>query len=228
MSRVIDERRVSVSWNATEPPVRVTFKLKLRVNGTFALTASGTTMATWREHPGDAEIDWWVNTHGARIAWHQALLEEKYGLFKEYERVAQPDPRTPDTLGWRMWHLTDDGELQSPTMDTVWHEPELRVEKWSDSTAVRGEAGIHAHLMPSSWHRAIAIRRRVNQIDKALGFHEDDPDIWGIVERFGRFVLGTEGWRAEWVVIRELMAPSNEVGLTLERVYPEVRVHYPE
>ena len=50
-------------------------------------------------------------------------------------------------------------------------------------------------------------------------------NVHGIVERYGRYVLGTEGWRAEWVVIRELMAPDIATALKLMRQYPEVRVH---
>ncbi len=56
----------------------------------------------------------------------------------------------------------------------------------------------------------------------------DNCRVCGIVERFGRYVLGTEGWRAEQVVIRELMAPSTEIGLKLEQSYPDVIVHYPD
>ena len=43
-----------------------------------------------------------------------------------------------------------------------------------------------------------------------------------------RHVLGTEGWRAEWVVIRELLAPDAPTALALMRSYPEVRVHVRE
>jgi hypothetical protein len=50
-------------------------------------------------------------------------------------------------------------------------------------------------------------------------------DVHGIVERFGRYVLGTEGWRAEWCVIRELMAPDAKTALALMKRYPKVKVH---
>jgi hypothetical protein len=50
--------------------------------------------------------------------------------------------------------------------------------------------------------------------------------VIGVVERFGKYVLGTEGWRAEIVVIRKLRAPSTEIGLKLEQAYPEVEVCY--
>jgi len=53
-------------------------------------------------------------------------------------------------------------------------------------------------------------------------------DVHGIVERFGHYVLGTEGWRAQWVVIRELMAPDSKTALALMGRYPEVKVHVRE
>ena len=60
------------------------------------------------------------------------------------------------------------------------------VERWSDTDAVRGEAGIHARRMPCDWRFAVSPRAM--------------PEIGscghGIVERFGRYVLGTAGWRA--------------------------------
>jgi hypothetical protein len=54
-------------------------------------------------------------------------------------------------------------------------------------------------------------------------------ELWvirGIVERFGRYVLGTEGWRAEMAMIKQLLAPDDEIGLELERAYPDVEVIY--
>jgi hypothetical protein len=52
------------------------------------------------------------------------------------------------------------------------------------------------------------------------------PVVVGVVERFGKYVLGTEGWRAEIVVIRKLRAPNTEIGLELEQAYPDVEVYY--
>lgn len=50
------------------------------------------------------------------------------------------------------------------------------------------------------------------------------PIVTGVVERFGRYVLGTEGWRAEWVIVRKLRAPTPEIAEALGRVYPEVEI----
>jgi hypothetical protein len=54
------------------------------------------------------------------------------------------------------------------------------------------------------------------------------PARLGGVTRFGRYVLGTEGWRAEWVIIRELLAPDAEIALALMRRYPDVRLRIRE
>jgi hypothetical protein len=101
---------------------------------------------------------------------------------------------------------------------TPWREATLRAEHWSDSAALRGEAGIHARRMPCDWLR----------VDPKAVPEIGSCDVHGIVERFGRYVLGTEGWRAEWVVIRELLAPDAHTALALMRSCPEVRVHVRE
>jgi hypothetical protein len=131
-------------------------------------------------------------------------------------QACAPAPDAPDTLGWRGWRF--DGEvLISPMQGTRWNDTTLRVDQWSDSDVVRGVAGIHARRLPRDWRQADPA---VTDIGRC--------DVHGIVERFGRYVLGTEGWRAEWVVIRELMAPNTEIALALMRKYPDVRVHVRE
>lgn len=136
------------------------------------------------------------------------------------DEAARPDADAPTTLGWRIWRW-DDGILRSPQQGTPWPTAELRVEDWVDSAALRGVAGIHALRVPVDPTRA-------RWPAKSCGVWVTTPNIQitGIVERFGRYVLGTEGWRAEWVFIRKLYAPSTEIGLALETMYPEVEVHY--
>lgn len=139
-------------------------------------------------------------------------------------RFLRPDPKVPDTMGWRVWIIGAHSALCSPHMGTMWMGPELAAEAWDSDGALRGTSGIHARLVPRHW--------------KILGWPDDGasgglevayPEIvTGIVERFGRYVLGTDGWRAEQVVIRELMAPTTEIGLKLEQRYPGVIVHYPD
>jgi hypothetical protein len=122
--------------------------------------------------------------------------------------LSQTDPAAPDTLGWRVWMWDrKHKKLRSPHQGTMWHTPELRVESWDSHDAVRGYAGIHAARMPRDWHRAQLMHHQELQ---NYGRGRDPtglPYIVGVVERFGKYVLGTEGWRAEIVVIRKLRAP---------------------
>lgn len=154
---------------------------------------------------------------------HRKAISHAVKSLRKYwneKKAGWPDPHQPDTLGWRVWHW--DGKLLvSPSQRTVWHTAELRVDDWNSNIVVRGQAGIHAARMPYNWQKA-----KLDGTELA-GF--DNPYatvIIGIVERFGRYVLGTEGWRAEWVIIRKLKAPSTEIGLALEQAYPEVEVVY--
>ncbi len=48
--------------------------------------------------------------------------------------------------------------------------------------------------------------------------------ILALVERFGKFVLGSEGWRAEWVFIKELLAPDEATARVLRRVYADIPI----
>lgn len=129
------------------------------------------------------------------------------------ERAAQPSRSIPNTMGYRYW-LWDGHKqfLHSPQIATAWHTSSLAVDEWDESNVVRGTAGIHAERMPRDWKRAAA-----SQIEPGR--------IYGTVERFGKYVLGEEGWRAEHVLIHELMAPDREVGQAIKNRYPEVTVH---
>jgi hypothetical protein len=154
--------------------------------------------------------------HPSFFAFEVDFDEFEISSIEERRWARKPSPDAPDTLGWRGWKWNG-SVLISPIKGTKWHDPTLRAEVWVDSAAVSGEAGIHAARVPRDWHRA---GREFTEIGNC--------EIHGIVERFGRYVLGTEGWRAEWVVIRELMAPDAETALALMRKYPEVRVHVKE
>jgi hypothetical protein len=138
--------------------------------------------------------------------------------------LALQDPHAPDTLGWRVWYWDPKKKrLVSPHQGTVWETPELRVKKWDKGEAVRGVAGIHAARLPRDWRRA--------QLEHhgELSYYSNLARVLaivGVVERFGKYVLGTEGWRAEIVVIRKLRAPNTKIGLELEKAYPDVEVYY--
>lgn len=137
------------------------------------------------------------------------------------QRAARRANSAPDTLGWRAW-IWDGRVLRSPHQRTAWETRELRAEAWSDDDALRGVQGIHARRMPRDWLRA--------------GWPDAGPQegrldgraskvVTGIVERYGRYVLGATGWRAELAIIRELCAPDVATMLALIAAYPDVRVH---
>jgi hypothetical protein len=136
---------------------------------------------------------------------------------------AMADPLQPDTLGWRAWYWDHVNHvLISPMQRTEWPTSELRCEEWSDRGSLRGNVGIHARRMPVDW-------RKAGWPDFGPGEGPCDNPwlITGVVERFGRYVLGTVGWRAEWVMIRALMiARTGDAGtrLVIERRYPEVPI----
>jgi hypothetical protein len=64
----------------------------------------------------------------------------------------------------------------------------------------------------------------VEVLQRASSCSSSPPIVTGIVERYGRYVLGTEGWRAEWVIVRKLCAPTPEIAEALGRVYPDVEI----
>lgn len=140
----------------------------------------------------------------------------KLGVKIERLEASEIDKTAPDTLGWRGWNWDNEEKLLvSPSMGTKWIGPDLRVEKWVDHDELRGIAGIHARRIPKNW-----------KIAYWGGFDAPNSQITGIVERFGKFVLGELGWRAEWVIIRKLLAPTQEIGFALEMAYPEIHVEY--
>lgn len=152
---------------------------------------------------------------------HIAALTAQYG---------EPtiDLAYDNTFGWRSWIWSPIAKkLMSPSQGTIWNEAELHCAAWDENATVRGLAGIHARLVPQDWTKATSSEVRPSSDWQHHGPGQfSPPTITGIVERFGRFVLGTEGWRAEWVVIRKLHAPSTDIGLALEAAYPDVEIVY--
>ena len=151
--------------------------------------------------------------------WCRPVRAERRRQEQEIEErrsLTEPSPDAPDTLGWRGW-IWDGSVLISPTQRTAWHDITLRAEQWAKSTVLRGKP---AFTLAGCRATGAGPILTVTEIGRC--------DVHGIVERFGRYVLGTEGWRAEWVVIRELMAPDAATALALMRKYPDVRVHVQE
>ena len=141
----------------------------------------------------------------------------------ERQHAAVPDHTQPNTLGWRAWVWDEDRKLLRSLVQTEFYRegPELRVEHWDTQDVVRGASGIHACLVPRNWEIA-----NPRHTDMPIGGFDQGRIVTGIVERFGQYVLGTTGWRAEWVIIRRLLAPTQELGFALEIAYPEVEVKY--
>lgn len=176
-----------------------------------------------------------VNTALSNIMAVNALIAAQMVPFPASATNEPPlDPAAPNTMGWRWWVWNPERSLlMSPIQRAVWETPELRCETWDEDQIVRGVAGIHARLVPLQWTTAVS-----DEVPQARGWQSEGigsvgtsfyaPIITGLVERFGRFVLGTEGWRAEHVVIRKLYAPTTAIGLEIERAYPDVEVVYPK
>jgi hypothetical protein len=57
------------------------------------------------------------------------------------------------------------------------------------------------------------------------GYVEGEAIVTGVVERFGLAAIGETGWRAEQVVIRELLAADDEAWRALQMAYPGARVY---
>jgi hypothetical protein len=133
-------RRTPPEWRLGEMHV------KARGRGAV-LRLSGEWAYAWDQHwPSRAEI-----IKGATA--ERKTLEERRkhrDWQAAQERALAFAPDAPDTLGWRGWRW-DGHVLVSPVQGTPWHEATLRAEHWSDSAAVRGQAGIHARRMPCDW-----------------------------------------------------------------------------
>lgn len=133
-----------------------------------------------------------------------------------------PDPSVSNTFGWRHWHIQPlTGLLVSPYRHTIWHTPELRCADYADNDSIRDVEGIHALLVPHDWINCPP-SEHVHQL--TAGKHITIPVISGIVERFGKYVLGSKGWRAEWVIVRKLAAPSRATEAILKLAYPDVEI----
>lgn len=167
-------------------------------------------LAHWRgwflRDPAGNEIARWL-TRPSRSAIAACIRKAR-------AQDSRPSWKRPDTLGWRGWRWdTRRCVLVSPNQATPWPDRECRVENWSEASVVRGHAGIHACRLPrGDWRNA---RRPVDMLG---------TDVIGLVERFGRYVLGEQGWRAEWVIIKELMAPDEATAKAIRDAYPDIPV----
>jgi|HubBroStandDraft_6_1064221.scaffolds.fasta_scaffold09760_3 hypothetical protein len=171
---------------------------------------------------------------GLMVFGIESLSPESRRLNAELEALYPTlDRKVPNTMGWRCWLWDPNtGELMSPMWTTVWHTGELRCDQWDESPVPEFHAGIHARLVPTKWETREASRHVVVRppMTFANNYLQQEPTVVidGIVERYGKYALGTRGWRAEWVIIRKLRAPDNEIGLQLEKAFPDVEIVYPK
>lgn len=135
-------------------------------------------------------------------------------------------------FGYRLWFWSfRDKKLYSPVMWTEWVGPELIAEKYEEENEIRNRAGIHALRAPKNWkeiawsqHGELGSPWSFIRTDE-FGFDVIVP-IRGICERMGRYQLGTIGWRSEVAIIKALAAPTLEIGLEIEKKFPDVEVIY--
>ena len=113
-------------------------------------------------------------------------------------------------IGVRTLHVDEDGVLSSPAQGTIWTGPVLSAPEWSDSSVIRGVCGVHA-CWPAS--------------TGALPEGHDAPRANSLAEviGWGRSVQGTEGWRAEHVMLVRVQVPPELVAAVRAR-YPEIDV----
>lgn len=163
---------------------------------TWNLQLGGTILEHWHKRPSRWAIAQGIKKHRLQVA---AIKRQSHFGWR--------------TFDWSFFHM----RLKSPTQKTIWDGPELIVpeSQWSTEEAVRGRAGIHACRLPldADWKEA----RQPHDMPRA--------PILALCERFGRYVLGEVGWRAEWVIIRELLVPSENIAQVIRYIYPEVVVH---
>jgi branched-subunit amino acid transport protein len=119
--------------------------------------------------------------------------------------------------GFRIWSLDMNlGLLRSPHRNTVWEGPDMVCEDWEESEVVRGVSGVHAYLCPTDW--------KIQAKNRPGSIYDNSIMIAGVVERYGRYVLGEDGWRSEWAIIRKLYAPNKVIAEALRKSYPEVEI----
>lgn len=162
----------------------------------------------------------WILARGEQKlgAWGRRPPRATIAEFIRNDRRRRQEIAKTSQLGWRTFHWSfSHMRLKSPAQGTIWDGPELVVQEghWSTDEAIRGHSGIHACRLPieADWKEALR--------------PHDMP--WGplvaLCERFGKYVLGEVGWRAEWVIIREILCPTAEVARVVQMIYPEVKVH---
>jgi hypothetical protein len=113
------------------------------------------------------------------------------------------EPIIPDVAGiitgWRAWHVTTDGLLESLSQDHVWTPREATVATCGKRHPVPHEkcmCGLYAartldHLAGMGYN----------------GYGADHFAIVGEVAMWGKVIVGTQGWRAQYAYPKRLLVP---------------------
>jgi hypothetical protein len=104
-------------------------------------------------------------------------------------------------VGWRYWRVSSalPDLLISPFRQTRWDGPVLTAHTWSTHDAVQGLAGIHATHTQKQARRFAALERGYRG-----SYTYTTTVAIGRVRAYGRYVVGTNGWRAERVIVDKL------------------------
>jgi hypothetical protein len=108
---------------------------------------------------------------------------------------------TDPILGWRLWHVSEDGQLSSWARSAVW--PERRRMEASCRRAVRRSCA----EPPVAGHACGIYAARTRDLAEALldglpPLH--GPFAVGLVSLWGRVVENVDGWRAQYAYPYEL------------------------
>lgn len=181
------------TWSASVSPTSVQPDMDLVIRAGDAVTTSdGVLIANGS-----------TNTVTCHIFVHQSQPVPKLAHL-EIEKIEDQNGST--VFGVRSWTVDSTGKLRSPMRGTVWDSAFLEADNYDDTAAVEGNAGIHASRLDVSCARS-------SPIDMS------SIVVYGLVERFGRYVLGDIGWRAERVIIRELWVGNPDFVEPLKQRY---------
>jgi hypothetical protein len=128
------------------------------------------------------------------------------------------DPMDGSLLGVRIFKLSPSLKLQSPNQGTIWESNVLQIaDEWQETEIVRGAAGIHAAWPP----RSLMVAPLIDTVKP------DAVSLFSCVRGYGRYVAGTEGWRAEKVIVDRVFLPESirsrwRMMKRLEKLYPEI------
>jgi len=166
---------------------------------------------------------WWINGD-CTLEMHARLTRQSVAAFFRRQRSARPmvGHRLTDNglAGVRLLRILPNGQLQSPQQQTLWQGPSLVASQWDTDSACRDASGIHALWPPCNLR--VAIEAVAKRLAHYMGCDlSGDEAAYALVGGYGRYVIGTDGWRAEQQVLQALYVPTARQDEVARR-YPEV------